>query len=135
MGYFFSINFILYLPNHTTGLPYLSWFCLKWLKLGFAIRQPFFFARIPSCYWLRSSKFKKIIIIVPIILGNVQFHDIQTNFHPAWMGKSKSTESKELWNTTNTLVPWPISTIIILFSEMLKFSKKYFFKIKKYCEG
>jgi hypothetical protein len=27
------------------------------------------------------------------------------------------------------------STLIILFSEMLKFSKKYFFQSKKYCEG
>jgi hypothetical protein len=25
-------------------------------------------------------------------------------------------------------------TLIILFSEMLKFSKKYFFQIEKYCE-
>jgi hypothetical protein len=27
------------------------------------------------------------------------------------------------------------STLIMLFSEMLKFSKNYFFQIKKYCEG
>jgi hypothetical protein len=27
------------------------------------------------------------------------------------------------------------STLIILFSEMLKISKNYFFQIKKYCEG
>jgi hypothetical protein len=27
------------------------------------------------------------------------------------------------------------STLIILFSKMLKFSKSYFFLIKKYCEG
>jgi hypothetical protein len=33
-----------------------------------------------------------------------------------------------------TLVPWANLTLIILFSEMLKFSKNCFFQIKKYCE-
>jgi hypothetical protein len=34
-----------------------------------------------------------------------------------------------------TLVTLANSTLTILFSEMLKFSKKYFLQIKKYCEG
>jgi hypothetical protein len=113
----------------------------------------------PSCQ-LPSRRTSQFLVSQQFLSAKYDAHAIETKKVVRWFLPSSSSDTLSsthtppyTWITTPALLlppfldPFfifhcenypntlPNSTLIILFSKMLKFSKNYFFQIKKYCEG